>query len=54
MANGDTDAGQISKSQLKILSKAAAELCRLLEEHLVDSFALTKAGSEQTSSSENQ
>lgn len=38
----------------EILSKAGGELCRLLEENLLDSFALAKAGSKQGPSSENQ
>ena len=43
-----------SESAQETLTNAAGELCRLPDENLVGSFALTKAGSQQGSSSENQ
>lgn len=53
MENGDTSAGQISKSGLKILSKAAGSLCRSLRRE--SSWQLCpKAGFEQDLSSENE
>lgn len=42
--NMETPLKAREQERTEILSEAAGELCRLLEENLVDSFALTRLG----------